>query len=513
MGFVSKEFQMPENAAAEGGFGRDAPSRPDENDRGGAREDKEKAEKARSFERTMDNANRPDRAPAAPAPTVNAANDNDDDDRNDEDDGSKAGSNDGKLSTPEKPDVERPDEDGQSGLLDRAGDVFGGIARGIQDFARDNPRVDSHGDPVGLIDADGLQRGEIASGVMASGVSSEDLANQLGFSSPAAMSAHQTTAFIEAKYQEDLARRAIEEALNERYGHPSVIPVLDVSPDSLESAHAAALPIDEVPLDLSDLQSVSIVAPPYLELGYIPASQPKTKVDFWDRIYNFGMDFATRSLGLAQAGGGILEMGVGGLLSTTGIGTVIGVPLGLHGADNYRAGLYTLQTGEFQPTLTEQLLNEGLAGAGIDPGIAGSAAIAADALIGVGNPGTALRHVGRETLENAATTFAPPRTTRPVISHQGRQGLHIPGHENFQPGKSELTHPDPDGLVARFTGLGEDVPTTMRRGEPGYIERVDFDEVIGTYIDQDTGFRQATARGIIVYDEIYDAVIIPSRPR
>ena len=31
---------MPENAAAEGGFGRDAPSRSDNKDTGGAREDK-----------------------------------------------------------------------------------------------------------------------------------------------------------------------------------------------------------------------------------------------------------------------------------------------------------------------------------------------------------------------------------------------------------------------------------------------------------------------------------------
>jgi len=206
-------------------------------------------------------------------------------------------------------------------------------------------------------------------------------------------------------------------------------------------------------------------------------------------------------------------MGVGGLLSTTGIGTVIGVPLGLHGADNYKAGIHTWQTGEFQPTLTEQMLNDGLAGAGINPGIAGPAAIAADALIGIGNPGTAARHIGRETLEYAAKDLHLPKTARPVTLHQGRQGLHIPGHDNFQPGKSELTHPDPDGLLERFTGLGQDVPTTMIRGEAGYMERVDFDEVIGNYIDQDTGLRQATTKGIIAYDGIYDAVIIPSRPK
>ena len=74
---------MPGNAAAEGGFGRDAPSRPDnDNNRGGAREDKEsRAEKAESFDRAMDNANRPDRAPAGPSETTSTL-ENDDDDGN-----------------------------------------------------------------------------------------------------------------------------------------------------------------------------------------------------------------------------------------------------------------------------------------------------------------------------------------------------------------------------------------------------------------------------------------------
>ncbi len=72
---------MPENAAAEGGFGRDAPSRSDnDNDRGGAREDKEsKTEKAESFDRAMDNTNRPDRAPAGATDTAATVDEGDDD--------------------------------------------------------------------------------------------------------------------------------------------------------------------------------------------------------------------------------------------------------------------------------------------------------------------------------------------------------------------------------------------------------------------------------------------------
>jgi len=74
---------MPENAAAEGGFGRDAPSRSDENDRGGQREKEEARE---SFERAMDNANRPDRAPVAPSETTTVSDDDDDDNTDRSDD-------------------------------------------------------------------------------------------------------------------------------------------------------------------------------------------------------------------------------------------------------------------------------------------------------------------------------------------------------------------------------------------------------------------------------------------
>ncbi|MGH1477222.1 MAG: hypothetical protein ACRBM6_00590 [Geminicoccales bacterium] len=65
---------MPENGSVNGGAGRDAPDRPDSNNRGGAREEKEgKAAKADSFDRALDNANRPDRSPAAPPETTKVA--------------------------------------------------------------------------------------------------------------------------------------------------------------------------------------------------------------------------------------------------------------------------------------------------------------------------------------------------------------------------------------------------------------------------------------------------------
>ncbi|MGI9486696.1 MAG: colicin E3/pyocin S6 family cytotoxin [Geminicoccaceae bacterium] len=217
---------MPENAAAEGGFGRDAPDRPDDNDRGGAREDKEsRAEKAETFDRAMDNANRPDRAPAAPETSTTPDGDNDEPDTrttDSSDDRSNPAAIPPSSTSPAETDEggNGNDEQDDRGFFDRAGDFFGGLTQGMQDFSRENPRVDSHGNVVGLVDANGIQRGEVASRVRSSGTSSEDLAAQLGFSSPQDMTAAQNTGFIESKYQEDLLQRAIEAApvLDERYG-------------------------------------------------------------------------------------------------------------------------------------------------------------------------------------------------------------------------------------------------------------------------------------------------------
>ncbi|MGC4064586.1 MAG: RHS repeat-associated core domain-containing protein [Polyangiaceae bacterium] len=38
--------------------------------------------------------------------------------------------------------------------------------------------------------------------------------------------------------------------------------------------------------------------------------------------------------------------------------------------------------------------------------------------------------------------------------HEGKQGKHVPGHNNFQPGKSELTHPNPQALLDKGKGTG-----------------------------------------------------------
>jgi RHS repeat-associated protein len=94
--------------------------------------------------------------------------------------------------------------------------------------------------------------------------------------------------------------------------------------------------------------------------------------------------------------------------------------------------------------------------------------------------------------------------------NEDKQGKHQPGQPNFQPGKSELTHPDPQGLVDRGAGTGDQVGNTPV-GEAGSKERVDFGEPIGNHVDPTTGAKTETSRGIIHYGKD-DVHIVPARP-
>ncbi len=88
--------------------------------------------------------------------------------------------------------------------------------------------------------------------------------------------------------------------------------------------------------------------------------------------------------------------------------------------------------------------------------------------------------------------------------HDGKQGKHVPGHNNFQPDKSELTHPDPQGLLDKHAGTG------VRHGTNKEV--VDFGEPIGNWVDPATGQKVPTACGTIHYDKKRGAHIVPSNP-
>ncbi len=86
----------------------------------------------------------------------------------------------------------------------------------------------------------------------------------------------------------------------------------------------------------------------------------------------------------------------------------------------------------------------------------------------------------------------------------GKQGKHIPGHNNYIPGRSPFTHKDPQGLLDKFAGKGDPVGN-VPRGQPGFKERVDFGEVIG-----EVG-GNPTTNGLIHYSK-YGAHIVPANP-
>ncbi|MBI3184179.1 MAG: hypothetical protein HYZ28_18760 [Myxococcales bacterium] len=92
--------------------------------------------------------------------------------------------------------------------------------------------------------------------------------------------------------------------------------------------------------------------------------------------------------------------------------------------------------------------------------------------------------------------------------HMGQQGKHILGHRNFIAGRSILTA-DPVRLAQR-AGTGTPVGK-VPRGQPGFRERIDFGEPIGTYVDPVTGAQAPTGVGIIHYGK-EGIHIVPARP-
>ena len=106
----------------------------------------------------------------------------------------------------------------------------------------------------------------------------------------------------------------------------------------------------------------------------------------------------------------------------------------------------------------------------------------------------------------------PPRADKQVHAapnvNWGQQEKHIPGTNNFIPGRSTVTT-DPDKL-AEQAGTGQQVGN-VPVGQPGSKERVDFGKVIGSYVDPVTGTSVPTTKGIIHYGK-NGIHVVPARP-
>ncbi|MBF0492842.1 MAG: hypothetical protein HQM15_08685 [Deltaproteobacteria bacterium] len=96
--------------------------------------------------------------------------------------------------------------------------------------------------------------------------------------------------------------------------------------------------------------------------------------------------------------------------------------------------------------------------------------------------------------------------------HEGKQGKHILGHNNFDLPRSILTHPDPQGLVDKFAGTGKAMGPGKIFPEAGYKERIDFGETIGKFYDKEAKTYFETTIGSIDYAK-NDVHIVPRSPR
>jgi hypothetical protein len=94
----------------------------------------------------------------------------------------------------------------------------------------------------------------------------------------------------------------------------------------------------------------------------------------------------------------------------------------------------------------------------------------------------------------------------PKKTHSGKQGKHIVGHNNYIKGKSIFngTTEDAGKLIKKFGGTGTKKGTNK--------EIVDFGQVIGKYVDPNTGKLYNTTMGTIHYSKS-GAHIVPSRPK
>lgn len=91
-----------------------------------------------------------------------------------------------------------------------------------------------------------------------------------------------------------------------------------------------------------------------------------------------------------------------------------------------------------------------------------------------------------------------------------KQWKHVPGHKNFDTEKSELTDPDPQGLVDRHARTGDQVGK-IEVSEHCSRERVDFGKIIGNFAEEGIEEKIPTQNKIIHYSK-KGVHIVPSRP-
>ena len=90
--------------------------------------------------------------------------------------------------------------------------------------------------------------------------------------------------------------------------------------------------------------------------------------------------------------------------------------------------------------------------------------------------------------------------------HTGKQGKHMPGHNNYIEGRS-IMYGDMNtiqGLLDKYAGKGQKIDANK--------ERVDFNQIIGRYVSLERDISEETTMGIIHYSKD-GAHIVPAVPK
>ena len=94
----------------------------------------------------------------------------------------------------------------------------------------------------------------------------------------------------------------------------------------------------------------------------------------------------------------------------------------------------------------------------------------------------------------------------PKKLHEGRQGKHIVGHNNYIEGKSilDISNEEIVSLVKKYSGKGEILSD--------HKERIDFKKKIGKFVDKETGKAYDTTVGIVHYS-MDGFHVVPAKPK
>jgi hypothetical protein len=219
--------------------------------------------------------------------------------------------------------------------------------------------------------------------------------------------------------------------------------------------------------------------------------------------------------GKVAIGVGEAALGAKATVASGGLAATAGYTMAVDGASRASGGItdYINILRENDPVASGDVIEQGFK-AGFGDRAGANARDITSAVLTAG--GSALLMAQRETAAAAqAQAIAKQPKAVPAAEsrwkvHTGKQGKHIPGHNNYIEGRSRLTHPDPQKLVDDFAGTGQQAGS-IPAGQPGFKERVDFGQVIGEFVDPVTGQGVETTVGIIHYAK--DGVhIVPARP-